>query len=202
MVLRRCLARSKFDTTALPSVVLWVVDFFALFHEILYFCNFTPLNVVPDLSNSFQHSTRINTKVQALPIEGKPPSNLTSRNLGVFFRWWQQKLHCFIMKPVRQVLVISSFRPTRQTWRWGTLKIVWAAFWRSSLYKWMMMKQFHFVWIFGILGFDYYFLLQDSVDGFSKTERMMTFQLLKVSVGVLLLAPDCKYTVPSWSKQS
>ena len=132
MVLRRCLARSKFDTTALPSVVLWVVDFFALFHEILYFCNFTPLDVVPDLSNSFQHSTRINTKVQALPIEGKPPSNLTSGNLGVFFRWWQQKLHCFNTKPVRQVLVISSFRPTRQTWRWGTLKIVWAAFWRPS----------------------------------------------------------------------
>ena len=117
MVLRRCLARSNFDTTALPSVVLWVVDFFALFHEVLYSCNFTPLDVVPDLSNSFQHSTRINKKVQALPIEGKPPSNLTSGNLGVFFRWWQQKLHCFIMKPVRQVLVISSFRPTRQTWR-------------------------------------------------------------------------------------
>lgn len=64
------------------------------------------------------------------------------------------------------------------------------------------MKQFHFVWIFGILGFHGYFLLQNSVDGFSKTERMITFQLLKVSVGILLLAPDDKYTVPSWSKQS
>ena len=63
---------------------------FVLFQEILYFCNFTPLWAIGQAVSS----TCINTKVQALPIEGKPPSNLTSGNLGVFFRLpWQQKLH-------------------------------------------------------------------------------------------------------------